>query len=76
MLSQQEDDQTPVDRAIGELSVEEFKDEMLLKTPERGCVDALLVISDEIFAKELEPYDYHCYSEWEDTVSLLKPSLI
>lgn len=39
------------------------------ETPERSSVEALLDISEENFLKELEPYEYHCYSGWEEAVS-------
>ncbi|XP_038556706.1 uncharacterized protein si:ch73-103b9.2 [Micropterus salmoides] len=40
----------------------------LYKTPERRHVDTLLDISEQDFLTELEPYEYHCYSGWEEAV--------
>lgn len=39
------------------------------QTADRRHVDALLDISEELFLKELEPYDYICSSGWEEAVS-------
>lgn len=39
------------------------------QTGDRRHVDALLDISEEFFLKELEPYDYHSSSGWEEAVS-------
>nr|XP_046241293.1 uncharacterized protein si:ch73-103b9.2 [Scatophagus argus] len=36
--------------------------------PDRKHVDALLDLSEEDFLKELEPYEYRCYSGWEEAV--------
>ncbi|XP_056235450.1 uncharacterized protein LOC130171450 [Seriola aureovittata] len=38
------------------------------RTPERRHVDVLLDISEEDSLKELEPYEYHCYSGLEEAV--------
>ncbi|XP_041840339.1 uncharacterized protein LOC121639239 [Melanotaenia boesemani] len=68
-MQQQKDDQTPVKREDWELSAqEEAFGAQLYKTPERRHVDDLLDVSEETFVKELEPYEYHCYSQWEDAV--------
>ncbi|XP_078139058.1 uncharacterized protein C16orf46 homolog [Centroberyx gerrardi] len=37
-------------------------------TPDQDHVDALLDISEENFLKEQEPYEYHCFSGWEEAV--------
>ena len=47
------------------------------ETPDRRHVDALLDISDEDFLKDLQPFEYHCYSAREEAVSkLLSPHII
>ncbi|KAA8595558.1 uncharacterized protein C16orf46 homolog isoform X1 [Etheostoma spectabile] len=38
------------------------------QTKERRHVDSLLDISEEDSMKEQEPYEYHCYSGWEEAV--------
>lgn len=48
----------------------------LYKTPERRHVDTLLDISEQDFLTELEPYEYHCYSGWEEAVSEFTISLL
>lgn len=48
---------------------EDAAGEQPYKTAERRHVDALLDISEEDVLKDLEPYEYHCYSGWEEAVS-------
>ncbi len=63
-------DHTAVDGSVEELSaLEDAVWEQPYKTPDRRHVDALVDISEEDFLKELEPYEYHCYSGWEEAVS-------
>ncbi|XP_029311819.1 uncharacterized protein LOC115024428 [Cottoperca gobio] len=38
------------------------------QTPERRHADALLAFSEEASMKEREPFEYHCYSGWEEAV--------
>ncbi|KAE8297125.1 hypothetical protein D5F01_LYC03740 [Larimichthys crocea] len=38
------------------------------RTADRRHVEALLDISEEDFLKELEPYEDHCYSGWDEAV--------
>lgn len=40
------------------------------RTADRRHVEALLDISEEDFLKELEPYEDHCYSGWDEAVSV------
>ncbi|XP_042358214.1 uncharacterized protein C16orf46 homolog [Plectropomus leopardus] len=66
MTSLKEVDHTPVNGSHEELSSQE--DAVGEQPPERRHVDALLDISEEEFIKELEPYEYHCYSGWDEAV--------
>ncbi|XP_071344525.1 uncharacterized protein C16orf46 homolog [Trachinotus anak] len=47
---------------------EDAVEEEPYRTPERRHVDVLLDISEEESLKELEPYEYHCYSGLEEAV--------
>ncbi|XP_055010283.1 uncharacterized protein si:ch73-103b9.2 [Boleophthalmus pectinirostris] len=38
------------------------------KTPDRGHVNVLLVLSEEEFMKDLHPYKYQCNQGWEEAV--------
>lgn len=70
MQIQQEDDPAAEMRADGQLSSEEDKTgSQTRKMTQRKHVDALLDISEEMFLRDQEPYEYHCYSAWEDAVS-------
>ncbi|XP_029950786.1 uncharacterized protein C16orf46 homolog [Salarias fasciatus] len=62
----EEDDLTPVDREEGDPT--DSVEQQPIRTPVRTHVDVLLDISEENLLKELEPYEYHCYSSWEDSV--------
>ncbi|XP_049421648.1 uncharacterized protein C16orf46 homolog [Epinephelus fuscoguttatus] len=60
-----------VDHRAASGSEDEFpsqEDAVEEQTSERRLVDALLDISEEDFMRELEPYEYHCYSGWEEAV--------
>ncbi|XP_044047129.1 uncharacterized protein C16orf46 homolog [Siniperca chuatsi] len=69
MATLKEVDHTAVNGSDKELPTQkDAVGEQPYKTPERRHVDALLDISEEDFLTELEPYEYHCYSGWEEAV--------
>ncbi|XP_018523496.1 uncharacterized protein si:ch73-103b9.2 [Lates calcarifer] len=69
MATSKEVDHTAVGESDKELPAQEDTvGERPHKAPERRHVDVLLDISEEDFLKELEPYEYHCYSGLEEAV--------
>ncbi|XP_070823247.1 uncharacterized protein C16orf46 homolog [Chaetodon trifascialis] len=69
MATVEEVDNTAVNGPDRELPAQEDAvGEQPYKTPDRRHVDALLDISEEDFLKDLEPYEYHGYSGWEEAV--------
>ncbi|XP_069030392.1 uncharacterized protein C16orf46 homolog [Embiotoca jacksoni] len=69
MVTLEEEDHTAVNGADQKVSTQDDSDrEQPYNIPGRGHVDALLDISEENFLKEEDPYEYHCYSAWEETV--------
>uniref|UniRef100_A0A1A8D175 Uncharacterized protein n=1 Tax=Nothobranchius kadleci TaxID=1051664 RepID=A0A1A8D175_NOTKA len=66
MSTQQEGDQTAVNREDSELSAQE---EDTAGETGRRHVDALLDISEDNFRKEQEPFEDHDYSGWEEAVT-------
>ncbi|XP_040896790.1 uncharacterized protein si:ch73-103b9.2 [Toxotes jaculatrix] len=64
MATSKAEDHTAAGGSDKELPAQEEKD----KSSERRLVDVLLDISEEDFLKELEPYEYHCYSGLEEAV--------
>lgn len=77
MATSEEVDHTAVDGSDKELPAQEDAGgEQPYSTPDRRHVDALLDISEEDFLKDLEPYEYHCYSGWEEAVSEWISSLL
>lgn len=69
MATLEEEDHTAVNGSDKLPTHEDAVGEQPYQTPDRRHVDALLDISEEDFLKELEPYEYHCYSGWEEAVS-------
>ncbi|XP_029983825.1 uncharacterized protein C16orf46 homolog [Sphaeramia orbicularis] len=70
MAPVKEVDHSAVQGTQGELPAEEGSgSEQPDRTPPgRRHVEALLDISEEGFLEILEPYEYHCYSGWEEAV--------
>lgn len=69
MATLEEEDHTAVNESDKLPTHEDAVGEQPDETPDRRHVDALLDISEENFLKELEPYEYHCCSGWEEAVS-------
>ncbi|XP_034724637.1 uncharacterized protein si:ch73-103b9.2 isoform X2 [Etheostoma cragini] len=66
MATLKEVDHTTVNETDSSLPTQE--DAVGDQTKERRHVESLLDISEEDFLKEQEPYEYHCYSGWEEAV--------
>lgn len=70
MAAVEEADHTAVNGSVPELSAQgDAAEDQPYQTPDRRHVDALLAFSEEDFLKELEPFEYHCYSGLEEAVS-------